>query len=166
MRSLTEYNTHPLRQYMDRRGSRDDGSGIFSEGSAIAYRQDRRFNLSLGSARDYIQQHPLDAGWKLGLVPGATAGAYMTVIPYTLTATSALANTGLIGLGALTGGLFGLGIAGAMLYGWFRGRRRYANGKQNPQYDPKVPRSLGKWFLDWIEERNIEAEQSIPRGRG
>ncbi|MBI1978641.1 MAG: hypothetical protein HYS62_01105 [Candidatus Aenigmarchaeota archaeon] len=119
-------------------------------------------DLSLGKMREYIENHPLDASWKSGLTPGVAMGYVNTVSPYTLTATSALANIGIVASGALFAGLLTLG-AGWFLYNAFlRGKRKYRNGQQNPQYKGE-PRGWLKGALDWTTEMNAEAAQSVAR---
>ena len=145
-----------------------------SEGSGILY-QRRRFwdelNFSPRNVYENVKRHPLGAGAALGGLLGAASFAGYTAasIPYALTTGTAFATLGSLALGALTGGLFGLGVAGLLYYGWFRGRR-----KKDPKYSQdktSEPRSFGKRFLDWIDEQNELAEKSaaaaaqrMPRG--
>ena len=124
-------------------------------------------DYSFGKAREYIQQHPLDASWKLGLAPGAAMGTVNTVVPYTLTATSALANIGIVASGALFASLLAVGGAWFLYNALLRGERKYKDGKQNPRYKG-APRSWFKGVLDWMTEMDAEAQQSVakamPRG--
>ncbi|MBU5537477.1 MAG: hypothetical protein QW818_01545 [Candidatus Aenigmatarchaeota archaeon] len=103
-----------------------------------------------------IKKHPLRTGSSLGgLLGAASFGGYTTsVLPY-LTTSTGLATLNSLALGALFGGLFGLGVAGLLYYGWFKGRRKKDWAKY-PQDPTKEKRSLIKWFLDTIEDLEEE----------
>ena len=147
---------------------RQNYRGLMNEGTGALY-QDRRLfewleKLDFNPKNIYenVKRHPLVAGTLLGSLSGAAsfAGYTASTIPYTLSAGTAFATVGSLGLGALVGGLFGLGIAGALHY-VLRGKRKYIGKQPNPQYNPKEARGLWKWGLDWITERNIEADQAV-----
>jgi len=141
---------------------------LTNEGSGVLYQRRHLWDELDFSPRNIygnVKRHPLVAGTLLGgLLGGASfAGYTASTMPYTLTAGTAFATIGSLGLGALVGGLLGLGVAGSLYYGLFRGKRKYIGKQPNPQYKPDEPRGLWKILLDWFTERNIEADQSVAR---
>jgi len=161
------YEVHNIPQ-TDTRVTREQFNNLMNTDSGVLHQRRHLWDELDFSPRNIygnIKRHPLVAGTLLGGLLGAAsfAGYTASTIPYTLTAGTAFATIGSLGLGALVGGLLGLGVAGALYYGLFRGNRKYTGNRPNPQYKPDEPRGLWKILLDWITERNIEADQSVAR---